>query len=216
MTTNNVPSEPPTCSFTINQQTPEDDLPLDIKTILDMSKTYTELFMNEYGQSSREKNVWLIQLITISGAIFGGFILSQNPIEIIVRIGLLLLFIVIIIGLFFIYQENKNQLITIKLAYAKNVDYWSRVITYQDLIKRQNTLNEKERETRKQIEDYFKAFVEEIGILKEDGSLGNLCEKIAEENKRSWKDRNYILIFGFFLSVLIILFPNCFKFIEIL
>ena len=93
------------------------------KTIMDNMMATNELYFNQYGEALKQKNIWLIQLITIAGAIFGGFILSQQKQMSTVNIGLAILFTVVFIGITLIYRDNKNQITLIQKGYLKNIDY---------------------------------------------------------------------------------------------
>lgn len=176
------------------------------KTLLDNMKETNELYFSQYSEALRQKNIWLIQLITISGTIFGGFILSQQKQSLTVNIGLGILYTVVFIGITLIYRENKNQITLIQKGIKKNIDYWINAIINYNLSKKQN-LTDIELKRKQESQEYLDNFFKESGFLKEDGTLGNLFEKL-DDKKIDW---NYLLLLGFFISILIIIFPNYFE-----
>lgn len=178
------------------------------KTILDNMRAINDLFVPQFGEALRQKNLWLIQLITIAGAIFGGFILSQQKQMLIVNIGLALLFTVVFIGITLIYRENKNQITLIQKSHLQNIDYWINTYNYHYLLKKKNP-TELELKRKQESHDFLDKTLKENGLLKEDGALGNLSKKL-DDKKIDW---NYLLILGFFISILIIIFPSYFEFI---
>lgn len=176
------------------------------KTILDNMRAINELYIPQYGEALRQKNLWLIQLITIAGAIFGGFILSQQKQMLTVNIGLAVLFSVVFIGITLIYRENKNQITLIQKAHLKNIDFNFNAFYYHNLSNKKN-LTELDLKRKQESQEFLDNSLKEIGFLKEDGTLGNLSKKL-EDKKIDW---NYLLILGFFISILIIIFPNYFE-----
>jgi len=114
------------------------------KAILDNMRVTNELYFHQFGDALKQKDLWLIQLITI--------------------------------------------------------------FNYYNLSRKQN-LTELELKWKQESLEYSDNILKEIGYLKEGGALGNLSEKL--DNKKI--DWNYLLILGFFISTLIIIFPNYFE-----
>ena len=178
------------------------------KIILDNMRVTNELYIHQYGDALRQKNIWLIQLITIAGTIFGGFVISQQKQMLTVNIGLAVLFTIVFIGMTLIYRENKNQIKLIRKTHLKITNYLINIFNYYNLSKKEN-LTDLELKWKQESLEYSDNILKEIGYLKEDGAFGNLSEKL--DNKKI--DWNYLLILGFFISTLIIIFPNYFEFV---
>ena len=176
------------------------------KNILNNMRATNELYMPQYSEALRQKNLWLIQLITIAGTIFGGIILSQQKQMSTVNIGLAVLFTVVFIGITLIYRENKHQITLIRKGHLKSIDFNCNAFLYHKLSNKKN-LTELELKKKQESQDFLDNSLEEIGFLKEDGALGNLSEKL-DDKKIDW---NYLLILGFFISILIIIVPNYFE-----
>jgi hypothetical protein len=176
-----------------------------IKNILEAMRTNNEFLLREMGESFKQKNLWVAQIITIGSAILGGFLLTQKSENLIIKIGISLLFLVIFIGLMLIYKSNKESVKSLIEAYGKSNDYYIRYMIYLDLSNKEN-LTEKEQKTKTEIETYLSASLHEIGVINEEGGLGSVYEKLLSGRKTDWA--NYALIIGFFLSGLILTFSN--------
>lgn len=57
-----------------------------------------------------------------------------------------------------------------------------------------------------EIEQYFNNFFQEIGLVKENGSVGSIYEKLYQNKNVDWI--NYLLIVMFFLTGLILAFST--------
>lgn len=176
----------------------------DVKSSIDIIKINSEFLMREYGETLKHRDTWLIQLMTVSGAIFGGFTLTLNREDTATDIGLILLFAVIFTGLVKVYLDNKNLVNFIQEVSRKNLDSQLKLISYLSLLEKQS-LTKKEQSRMHQFEDYLDSYVRETGLINEDGSIGNIYERSLSRKKF---DLNYLLIAGFILSVLIIFFPD--------
>lgn len=205
--------KPPKADF-IREQFPPfaqlTELTEDAKTVLDITKTSIESFMREYGELNRQKNLWLIQLITIAGTIVGGFILTQQSMSLTTKMGLALLFIIISFGLTWIYKENKNQLELTQRGLSKQIDYSVCLMLYFNLIKleQKQALSQIDQNLKGQSWVYMIKTLQEIGLAGEDGNIkiGGVSEKLEKRLKKF--DVSYILIVLFLISILIIIFPN--------
>ena len=215
-TESHTEGKPPKCSFTISQlvggETQRDkNLEEERKTLMDITLKNLESLNRELGESFRQKNLWLIQLITIASTIVGAFILTQQPVDRTIKIGLIILFIVISVGLALIFKENKKHSETILRAIARHIDYSMCGITYLDL-KNKEYLSQREESTKQSCETYLKKFLQEMGILAEDGekiNIGGVSDNLEKNLKKF--EITYILILGFLISILILITPESFK-----
>jgi len=175
------------------------------KDLLEMMKANNEFLTHQFGEFLRQRNLWIVQIITIASAILGGFFLSRQQTNLVISFGVSLLLIVIFIGLMLIYRSSKNFADALAEAHGKSSDYYVRYFIYLDLSKKQE-LTQEEQKIKMEIEEYLKNFFLEIGVIKEDGTLGSIYEKLYQGRKIDWV--NYLLICAFFLSGLILTFST--------
>jgi len=168
-------------------------------------KLNTEILTKEFGKTMRQRPLWIAQIITISGVILGGFSIANFNHNIYSMIGLPLLFITISFGLIMNCRENNSNLDTLRKAFGKSFDFSFRYGAYLELIKKDD-LTEEEQTLKNELEKSIKGYLQEMGAIKENGSLGSVSEKIFEYNPRF--DWNYALIVGFLISVLLLVFAN--------
>ena len=218
----NKQDNPPECSFTISQPPVDrmitsggtqkvENLEEAQKTALDIMRKNLESLTKELGESLRQKNIWSIQLITIASTIFGAFILTKQPVDQTIKIGLVILFMVVSLGLFLIFKENKNYYELILRAIAKQVDYGLCAIKYLELEQKQN-LSQTQQEQKEQCLTYIQTFLKETGVFEDDGNsikVGALSNNLEKKLKKF--DTGYILILGFFISMLILIAPKFFE-----
>jgi len=179
-----------------------DDL---IRNMIDMIKANNEFLMHQVGELLKQKNLWIAQIITISSAILGGFFLSRQQNNLVVNLGITLLFIIVFVALLLIYRNYRNFAEGLLEQYGKSSDYYMRSLIYLGLLKKQN-LTEEESRIKVEIGQYFKDFFQEIGLIKENGSLGSIYEKLYQNKNVDWI--NYLLIVMFFLTGLILAFST--------
>lgn len=176
-----------------------------IKVTLDMMKANNDAIMREFGEFLRQKNLWVAQVLTISSAILGGFLLSQQRMNSVISVGLGLLFTQITAGLILIQRSNKKSLDRLMETHGKSADYNLRLLTYFSLLSMPELTTEQQK-IKKEIEVYFDRFFIEIGFIREDGTLGSIYEKLMSEKTIDWP--NYLLIAGFFIAGMILTFSN--------
>lgn len=176
-----------------------------IKQNFEVLKLSTEILMREFGETTRQRYLWIAQIITISGVILGGFSITNFNRNIYSIIGLPLLFITICFGLSMIYRENNKNLDRLREAFGKSFDLSFRYSIYLQLAKTES-LTEDEQTLKNELEKSIKGYLQEMGAIKEDGSLGSVYEKIFEYNPRF--DWNYALIVGFLISALLLVRAN--------
>lgn len=177
-----------------------------IRKFLEMMRANNEFLVREFSENLKQKHLWIAQIITIASAILGGFLLSQRQENLIIKIGLSLLFLVIFVGLILIYKENKKSLDRLTETSGKSADYYMRCLIYFNLSDKQS-LTQEETKTKSKIEDYFSKFFKDVGVLKENGSLGSVYEKFQQDSSKiDWA--NYFLIVGFFATGLILTFSD--------
>jgi hypothetical protein len=214
--------KPPECSFTISQPPVArmiisggtqkvENLEEEQKTALDMLQKNLESLTKELGESFRQKNIWLIQLITIASTIVGAFMLTKQPVDQTIKIGLGILFIVVFLGLLLIFRENKNYYESILRAIAKQADYGLCLINYLELKQKQN-LSQTQQEQKEQCLTYLQTFLKEIGVFEDDGNsikVGGVSNNLEKKLKKV--EMGYILILEFFISMLILIEPKFFE-----
>lgn len=175
------------------------------QNVFDVMKANNDFFMREFVESIRQKNLWVAQTITIASAILGGFLLSQQPENLVTNLGLGLLFVVIFAGLILIYRGNKKLADGLIEAYGKSTDYCIKWLRYLDLSDKER-LTEKERKEKTEIGEYLNNYLLKMGIISEDGAIGSVYEKLSHDAKIDLA--NYLLIVGFFIAGLILTFSN--------
>ena len=175
------------------------------QNVFDVMKANNDFFMREFVESLRQKNLWVAQTITIASAILGGFLLSQQPENLVTNLGLGLLFVVIFAGLILIYRGNKKLADGLIEAYGKSTDYHIKSLRYLVLSDKEG-LTEKEQKEKTEIGEYLNNCLYKMGIIREDGAIGSVYEKLSHDTKIDLA--NYLLIVGFFIAGLILTFSN--------
>lgn len=180
-----------------------------IKETVDNMLRTQELLFPHIIKSAREKNLWIAQVLTIASAILGGgFLLFQQQENLVICFGLGLLFVMVFVGLISIYRGNKDFEDRLMEIYAKFTDYGLRVIEYYTRFGKQN-LTDGEKSRQQELENYFLKFLEEFGIIAEDGTAGGVEKKLLEiiENKKGDVGA-YFLMTGFLVGGLVLIFAN--------
>ena len=175
------------------------------QNVFDVMKATNDFFMREFIESLRQKNLWVAKVVTIASAILGGLLLSQQPENLVINLGLSLLFVVIFVGLILIYRGNKKLTDGLIEVYGKSTDYSIKLLLYLALSDKQ-VLTAEEQKEKVEIEEYLNNSLQKMGIINEDGAIGSVYEKLSHDAKIDWA--NYLLIIGFFIAGLILTFSN--------
>lgn len=185
-------------------------IPKEIKEMVTNMRKDIELFFPHIIRSAREKNLWIAQVLTIASVILGGgFGLFQQRTNLIMCLGLGLLFVMVCAGLVLIYRGNKDFEDRLMEAYGKITDYNLRAIEYYSLLTKED-LTEIDRTHQQEFGNYFSKFFEEFGIITKDGTLGGVEKKLKElleDNKKS-NVGVYFLIFGFLAGGILLIVGN--------
>ena len=177
-----------------------------MEQVIIMMQRNNELFFPHLMKFPREKNLWIARVLTISSAILGGGILIfQRQENLVIQIGLALIFFVICIGLIFIYKENRDLENRLRKAYGRQTDYNLKLIELLRLLGKEKLTPEEQKQGQK-ISDYLLKNLKEIGFITEDGGIGGVEQKLLEGKNGDLG--SYFLIIGFFVAGLILIFAN--------
>lgn len=181
------------------------------RNLIDGMKINIEIIKG-LAEMSKQRNLWVVQLITIASAILGGLFLLQTqqpqPIQqgLAIKIGLGLLLVTILIGLIVIYRANNDITDRITFAYIKSIEYYFNASLYFQ-IGTQDNLSPNDQKTKDKLEEYLGEFFSELGVIDKNGNLGSISEKLLTGNEGiNWP--NYLLIGAFFIASLILIFPK--------
>jgi len=185
-------------------------IPTEIKEMAANMRRDIELFFPYVIRSAQEKNFWIAQVLTIASVIIGaGFLLFQQQGNLVIHLGIGLLFVMILVGLVLVYRGDKDFGNRIMEAYGKMIDYHLRAMEYYSLLVKQN-LTEADKKRKQGLENYFSEFFEEFGIITKDGTLGGVEKKLKEllENNKKSDVGVYFLIFGFLVGGILLIVGN--------
>jgi len=170
-----------------------------LKAMIESNKIIGETFM----ELNKQKNFWIAKVITIASAIVGGVSLYKQPENAVVLIGLLLLLVVISVGLILVIISNNKLINKLGEAYGTSNDYSIRTLRLIELADK-SELTQDEQVEKLSLEVDITSILKETGILKDDGTLGSIYDEVVKNTTIDWA--NYILIIGFFIAGVILLF----------
>lgn len=174
---------------------------------IDNLKEKHDLILTEYSEFVRHNSQWITQVITISGTILGGIVLTQNSLNQLGIIGVVCLFTTINAGLFLMYITNKKFANRLFESFAVLTDYTTMFFRLKDLSSKTN-LTDIEKNEMTELQKELLNVLQDIGIMEKDSLTGNFKPgSVYKMHLRSksldWS--NYILITLFFISGVIII-----------
>jgi hypothetical protein len=166
-----------------------------------------DLVLTEYSKSVRQNSNWVTQVITVSGTILGGLILTQNLHNLLEIIGLIFLFVTINAGLFLMYYSNKKLSERLIESFATLTDYTTMFLRLKELSTKLN-LSDNEKTEITKLQKKLLKMLKEMGIvgtanINSEFKLGSVYKTYLKSKSIDWG--NYILIVSFFISGVLII-----------
>lgn len=172
------------------------------------TQDFSSLIFKELVDLDKHKNTWIAQLITISSSLLGGLYFLKNNPNIIAIIGFLILFSTIIFGLSTIMKNINKLSDNLSKTMFKQYDINNSLLFLnycQQKITNKVELNEEEKKKKIEIEKNFMNFMQDIGIIDDQGNLRMITDDIKNAKI---ENANYILIYGFTTGVILIALSN--------
>lgn len=162
------------------------------------------LIFKEAIETSKLKNTWIAQIVTISGTLLGGLTMFSNNKNIVESIGLLILFGTIVLGLILMIRNLNYESNRLAYTFSGLNDYSLRALMLSFFSQKEN-LTQEEKKQKEILEDELKALNIEMGLVKEDGNLNSFAKSLQLDKVSIG---NYILIFGLSIGGLLITLSN--------
>jgi hypothetical protein len=174
------------------------DNDLGIETMINEYHSFQDKFISHLIDIEKQQILWFYQILTISGAIIGGFVLSKSDRNFIENLALTFLFIFTFTSFYILYYHHTIRAKNIKEG-LKDLDRTYSITIPLKILSKKDNLSIKENEQ-------YNFYLNEYKKLVKD-SLKMEQLRIEEESEQHIALAP-ILVMGIFICILCLIFSN--------